>query len=47
MGNKFLVTAVVAAAMSSTAGAQKLDQLYEAAKKEGTLVLVGGGPAPP
>jgi ABC-type Fe3+ transport system substrate-binding protein len=27
--------------------AQTMDALYEAAKKEGALILVGGGPAPP
>jgi ABC-type Fe3+ transport system substrate-binding protein len=36
------------AALASVPGAaQTLDQLYEAAKKEGALVVVGGGPAPP
>ena len=29
------------------ASAQSLDSLYEAAKNEGALVVVGGGPAPP
>ena len=32
---------------SNFATAQTMDQLYEAARKEGALVLVGGGPAPP
>jgi len=32
---------------SATASAQSLDALYEAAKKEAALVVVGGGPAPP
>jgi hypothetical protein len=31
----------------SAASAQSLDSLYEAAKKEAVLVVVGGGPAPP
>jgi ABC-type Fe3+ transport system substrate-binding protein len=37
----------VAVANAGSAGAQSMDQLYEAAKKEGALTLVGGGPAPP
>jgi ABC-type Fe3+ transport system substrate-binding protein len=37
----------VAALMSGPTAAQTMDTLYEAAKKEGALVIVGGGPAPP
>ena len=32
---------------SGAAAAQSLDSLYEAAKKETALAVVGGGPAPP
>jgi ABC-type Fe3+ transport system substrate-binding protein len=44
----WLVAGVAMAAMIPGPGAaQTMDALYEAAKKEGALVLVGGGPAPP
>jgi ABC-type Fe3+ transport system substrate-binding protein len=39
--------ALASIAAPGWAGAQNVDALYEAAKKEGALVLVGGGPAPP
>jgi len=32
---------------SGIAGAQSIDELYAAAKQEGALAMVGGGPAPP
>jgi ABC-type Fe3+ transport system substrate-binding protein len=32
---------------SGVGGAQTMNALYDAAKKEGALVIVGGGPAPP
>jgi ABC-type glycerol-3-phosphate transport system substrate-binding protein len=38
---------LAAMAAAGGAAAQSMDQLYEAAKKEGALVLYGGGPAPP
>ncbi len=37
----------IAGMAASAASAQTMDTLYEAAKKEGALVIVGGGPAPP
>ena len=39
--------AATAVMVPAIAHAQSVDALYEAAKKEGALVLVGGGPAPP
>lgn len=39
--------AAIAAMIPGFGAAQTMDTLYEAAKKEGALVLVGGGPAPP
>jgi ABC-type Fe3+ transport system substrate-binding protein len=39
--------AAIAATIPGPAVAQAMDVLYEAAKKEGALILVGGGPAPP
>jgi ABC-type Fe3+ transport system substrate-binding protein len=41
------VGAAIAALTPGFGSAQTIDALYEAAKKEGALVLVGGGPAPP
>ena len=38
---------VIAAFGSAHSPAQTTDALYEAAKREGALVIVGGGPAPP
>ena len=43
----WLVAGAAAASMPASASAQTLDVLYEAAKGEGALALVGGGPAPP
>jgi ABC-type Fe3+ transport system substrate-binding protein len=44
----WLVTGAAAAALiPGLSAAQTVDALYEAAKKEGAVVLVGGGPAPP
>jgi len=45
---KFLVRSVLAIALTGVAAkanAQSIDELYQAAKKEGTLSLNGGGPA--
>src|SRR5258706_15327649 len=45
---KFLVRSVLAIALTgiaAKANAQSIDELYQAAKKEGTLSLNGGGPA--
>src|SRR5260221_12486198 len=45
---KFLVRSVPAIALTGVAAkanAQSIDELYQAAKKEGTLSLNGGGPA--
>ena len=45
---KLLAVATTAATtIASGAVAQTMDAIYEDAKKEGALVLVGGGPAPP
>ena len=43
----WMAGAAIAATIPGPAVAQTMDALYEAAKKEGALVLVGGGPAPP
>jgi ABC-type Fe3+ transport system substrate-binding protein len=49
MKKSLLVVAVLTFAISTfaAAAAQSIDDLYNAAKKEGALVIVGGGPAPP
>lgn len=39
-----IVTSLAAIGLMQAAAAQSIDQLYEAAKKEGALVLYGGGP---
>jgi ABC-type Fe3+ transport system substrate-binding protein len=46
-GSLFAGLVAMAASVATAAEAQTLDQLYQAAKGEGALVLVGGGPAPP
>lgn len=45
--SKSLAIATAAAMIPGAVNAQTLDRLYDAAKKEGALVFVGGGPAPP
>ena len=40
-----LVLAVTLAGVAANANAQSIDELYQAAKKEGSLSLNGGGPA--
>ena len=40
-----LVLATTLASVTAQANAQSIDELYQAAKKEGTLSLNGGGPA--
>jgi ABC-type Fe3+ transport system substrate-binding protein len=44
---RLLVGLAIAAFGSAHSAAQTTDALYEAAKREGALVIVGGGPAPP
>lgn len=39
--------AIAALFSAGVAGAQTIDELYAAAKQEGSLAIVGGGPAPP
>ena len=40
-----LVLAITLAGVAAKANAQSIDELYQAAKKEGSLSLNGGGPA--